>query len=232
MKDGRTHLAHKAEHAVDVDTGAIIAVTVQGADAGDTETIERTLEEADAQLDEVGAKVDHDQIHPEGLAEVVGDKGYHSDRTLVRLEEHGLRPYLSEPDRGRRKWKDDVAAQAAVYANRRRIRGERGKRLQRRRGEMLERPFAHLYETGGMRRTHLRGHPNILKRLLIHAAAFNLGLMMRTQIGFGTPRGLQGFVSILVRLLRCLAGPLIALTRPPAAIRGRSEIRRPSLSRA
>jgi transposase len=204
MKDGRTHLAHKAEHAVDVDTGAIIAVTVQDADAGDTETIERTLEEADKQLDEVGEKVDSDRLHPEGLAEVVGDKGYHSDRTLVELEQQGLRPYLSEPDRGRRKWHDDVAAQAAVYANRRRIRGDRGKRLQRRRGEILERPFAHLYETGGMRRTHLRGHDNILKRLLVHAAGFNLGLIMRTQFGFGTPRGLQGFVSVLLDLLRVL----------------------------
>jgi transposase len=225
MKDGRTHLAHKAEHAVDVDTGAIIAVTVQGADAGDTETIERTLEEADKHLDEVGSKVDHDRLHPEGLAEVVGDKGYHSDRTLVQLEEQGLRPYISEPDRGRRKWKDDVAAQTAVYANRRRIRGERGKRLQRRRGEVLERPFAHLYETGGMRRTHLRGHENILKRLLIHAAAFNLGLMMRAQIGFGTPRGLQGFVSTLLDLLRCLVASLGALSRLPAPIHARADVR-------
>ena len=218
MKDGRTHLAHKAEHAVDVDTGAIIAVTVQGADAGDTETIERTLEEADEQLDEVGAKVDHDRLHPEGLAEVVGDKGYHSDRTLVQLEEQGLRPYLSEPDRGRRKWKDDVAAQVAVYANRRRIRGERGKRLQRRRGEVLERPFAHLYETGGMRRTHLRGHTNILKRLVIHAAAFNLGLMMRIQIGCGTPRGLQGFVAILLDLFRVLKVSVNAFSRLAVSI--------------
>jgi transposase len=225
MKDGRTHLAHKAEHAVDVDTGAIIAVTVQGADAGDTETIERTLEEADEQLDEVGAKVDHDRLHPEGLAEVVGDKGYHSDRTLVQLEEQGLRPYVAEPDRGRRKWKDDVVAQAAVYANRRRVRGERGKRLQRRRGEVLERPFAHLYETGGMRRTHLRGRENILKRLLIHAAGFNLGLMMRTQIGFGTPRGLQGFVSTLWDLLRCLAVPLGTLSPLAAPIHAQADVR-------
>jgi len=225
MKDGRTHLAHKAEHAVDVDTGAIIAVTVQGADSGDTETIERTLEEADEQLDEVGAKVDHDRLHPEGLAEVVGDKGYHCDRTLVQLEEQGLRPYVAEPDRGRRKWKDDVVAQAAVYANRRRVRGERGKRLQRRRGEVLERPFAHMYETGGMRRTHLRGHENILKRLLIHAAGFNLGLMMRTQIGFGTPRGLQGFVSTLWDLLRCLAVPLGTLSRLAAPIHAQADVR-------
>jgi transposase len=227
MKDGRTHLAHKAEHAVDVDTGAIIAVTVQGADAGDTETIERTLEEADKQLDEVAEKVDSDQLHPEGLAEVVADKGYHSDRTLVKLEDQGLRPYVSEPDRGRRNWKDDVLAQAAVYANRRRVRGERGKRLQRRRGEMLERPFAHLYETGGMRRTHLRGHDNILKRLLVHAAAFNLGLLMRTQFGLGTPRGLQGFVVTLVDLLRSLAAPLDAVSRLPATITAHADIRTP-----
>lgn len=203
MKDGRTHLAHKAEHAVDVDTSAIVAVTVQGADEGDTSTIGKTLEEAEGQLDAVMEK--SDQVHPDGLSEVVADKGYHSDRTLVDLEDQGLRSYVSEPDRGRRKWKDDVDAQQAVYANRRRIRGERGKRLHRMRGELIERPFAHLYETGGMRRTHLRGHTNILKRLLIHAAGFNLGLVMRTSIGVGTPRGLQG-------ALQALLGSLARLT--------------------
>ena len=131
-------------------------------------------------------------VHPDGLSEVVADKGYHSDRTLVELEDQGLRSYVSEPDRGRRKWKDDLDAQLAVYANRRRIRGERGKRLQRMRGELIERPFAHLYETGGMRRTHLRGHTNILKRLLIHAAGFNLGLVMRSSIGVGNAAGTAG----------------------------------------
>jgi transposase len=196
MKDGRTHLAHKAEHAVDVDTGAIVAVTVQGADEGDTSTIEKTLEEAEKQVDAV--MEDDDQS--DGLCEVVADKGYHSDRTMVELEGRGLRSYVSEPERGRRKWKDD-ATQEAVYANRRRIRGERGKRLQRMRGELIERPFAHLYETGGMRRTHLRGHTNILKRLLIHAAGFNLGLMMRAWLGIGTPRGLQGALHALLGAL-------------------------------
>ncbi len=196
MKDGRTHLAHKAEHAVDIDTGAIVAVTVQPADEGDTATIEKTLEDAEEQLDAVMEKTD--KVHPDGLSEVVADKGYHSDRTLVEIENKGLRSYVSEPDRGRRKWKDAIDAQQAVYANRRRIRGERGRRLQRRRGELIERPFAHLYETGGMRRTHLRGHTNILKRLLIHAAGFNLGLVMRASIGFGTPRGLQGAVQALL----------------------------------
>jgi len=208
MKDGRTHLAHKAEHAVDVDTGAIVAVTLQGADEGDTTTIKKTLEAAEEQLDAVMEKTE--EGHPDGLSEIVADKGYHSDRTLVELENQGLRSYVSEPDRGRRNWKDDLDAQEAVYANRRRIRGERGKRLHRMRSELLERPFAHLYETGGMRRIHLRGHPNILKRLLIHAAGFNLGLVMRTSIGVGTPRGLQGALKGLLALLTRLTSTLNA----------------------
>ena len=218
MKDGRTHLAHKAEHAVDVDTGAIVAVTVQGADQGDTSTIGKTLEEAEKQLAAVSEKTD--KIHPDGLSELVADKGYHSDRTLLTLEAHGLRSYVSEPDRGRRKWKDDTDAQQAVYANRRRIRGERGKRLQRKRGELIERPFAHLYETGSMRRTHLRGHTNILKRLLVHGAGFNLGLVMRTLFGAGTPRGLQGVVRAVLRSLArfmsslMVSVPLIDDSRP------------------
>ena len=212
MKDGRTHLAHKAEHAVDVDTGAIIAVTVQGADEGDTTTIDLTLEEAEKQLEAVmEEEPEAERVHTDGLAEIVADKGYHSDRTLIELEDQGLRSYVSEPDRGRRKWDDDVEAQMAVYANRRRIRGERGKRLHRRRGELLERPFAHLYETGGMRRTHLRGHTNILKRLLIHAAGFNLGLVMRTAFGVGTPRGLQGAIRASLGLLDWLQSAVVAI---------------------
>ncbi len=114
-----------------------------------------------------------------------------------------MRSYCSEPDRGRRRWEGKKAEQAAVYANRRRIRGERGKRLLRQRGEMLERSFAHLYETGGMRRVHLRRHRNILKRLLVHAAAFNLGLVMRKLLGRGTPRGLQGYqAAVFLTFLR------------------------------
>ena len=108
------------------------------------------------------------------------------------MQNAGLRSYMSEPDRGAQHWIDQHAERDAVYANRRRIRGERGQQLMRLRGELLERPNAHLYETGGMRRTHLRGHGNILKRLLVHVAACNLGLWMRTLTGIGTPRGLQG----------------------------------------
>jgi transposase len=185
MKNGRTHLAHKAEHAVDLETGAIVGVTVQGADEGDTTTSRETLIEAAEQIEAVCPDGD-------GLAEVVGDKGYHSNQSLVDLEAVGVRSYISEPDRGRRNWTKHAEPRVAVYRNRRRIRSARGQRLLRLRGERLERPFAHLYETGGMRRVHLRGHTNIRKRVLIHTAGFNLGLLMRGLIGVGTPRGLQG----------------------------------------
>ena len=208
LKDGRTHLAHKAEHAVDIDTGAIVAVTLQGADQGDTTTIGETLDEAEEQLEAVFERTQEGQLHPDGLSEVVADKGYHSDRTLIALEDRGLRSYISEPDRGRRKWDDDLDAQLAVYANRRRIRGDRSKRLHRMRGERIERSFAHAYETGGMRRIHLRGHPNILKRLLIHTAAFNLGVMLRSLTGVGTPRGLQGVTRAFLVLLKSLRASL------------------------
>ena len=123
---------------------------------------------------------------------VVADKGYHRRQVVLAVQTLGLRSYIAEPKRGRQQWLDQAAAHQAVDANRRRGRTARGKRLQRRRGEFLERPFAHLFETGGMRRVHLRGHANMLKRLLVHASGFNLGLWMRHRFGVGTPRGLQG----------------------------------------
>ena len=189
MKDGRTHLAHKAEHAIDLDCGAIVGVTVQGADEGDTTTIQGTLPEAAEQLEAVAAVTD-DAVPV--IEEVVADKGYHSRATVHDLEMLEIRTYISEPDRGRQSWPDQEAERDAVYSNRRRIRGDRGKRLLRGRGELLERPCAHLYETGGLRRSHVRGHENVLKRLFVHAGAFNLGLWMRTLFGVGTPRSLQG----------------------------------------
>jgi len=201
MKDGRTHLAHKAEHVVDLETGAIVGVTVQDADEGDTTTSRETLIDAAEQIEAVRPDSD-------GLKEVVGDKGYHSNQSLVDLEAVGVRSYISEPDRGRRNWKKHAEARDAVYRNRRRIRDARGQRLLRLRGERLERPFAHLYETGGMRRVHLRGHTNIRKRLLIHSAGFNLGLLMRRLIGVGTPRGLQGRLIALVATICALIGLL------------------------
>jgi len=189
MKDGRTHLAHKAEHAVDMETGAIVGVTVQGADQGDTTTIAETVTAAAEDLEAVRAVTDGETAV---IDEVVADKGYHSNQVLVDLAALDLRTYIAEPDRARRRWTNRPAARAAVYANRRRIRGARGHALVRRRSERLERPNAHLYDTGAMRRTHLRGHANILKRLFVHIGGFNLGLLMRTLIGIGTPRGLQG----------------------------------------
>ena len=188
MKDGRTHLAHKAEHAIDLDSGAMIAVTLQGADVGDTSSLVETAIAAAEQVEAAHAE----SAPAAALGELVADKGYHSNQTMVDLRAVGVRSYIAEPDRGRRHWTNAAEAQAAVYGNRRRVRGVRGKRLLRRRGEYVERSFAHVYDTGGMRRTHLRGHRNILKRLLVHASAFNLGILMRTMFGRGTPRGLQG----------------------------------------
>jgi len=192
MKDGRTHLAHKAEHAVDMDSQAIVAVTLQPADRGDTTSLGDTVEAAVANLLDVqNDPATEACVHKVAMEEVVADKGYHSNATMTELAEMEIRSYVSEPDRGERDWEDQAKARGAVYANRRRIRGERGKRLMRKRGEVIERSFAHCYETGGMRRTHLRGHGNILKRLLVHVAGFNLGLAMRALVGIGKPRRMQ-----------------------------------------
>jgi transposase len=205
MKDGRTHLAHKVEHAVDFQSGAVVAVNLAAADAGDTKTVGSTVAEAGEQIATIAGEPKSKGVNLEGPIEVVLDKGYHSNEVLVELAEWQVRTYCSEPDRGRRRWEGKAEEQAVVYANRRRIRGERGKRLLRQRGEELERSFAHLYETGGIRRVHLRHHRNILKRLLVHVAAFNLGLVMRQKWGRGTPRGLQGYrFDLFLTLLRLL----------------------------
>ena len=217
MKDGSTHLAHKAEHAVDLETGAIIAVTVQGADEGDTATITETLAEAGEWIAEtaeaVNSEMDGERVNPEGPAEVVADKGYHSNAVMRKLNESGMRSYIPEPDRGERKWKGKAAEQKAVYGNRRRMRGAHGKRLMRRRGEYIERSFAHMYETGAMRRTHLRGRDNIRKRLLIHASAFNLSLVFRSLYKVGTPRGLQGRKGTVFSAICGLLATLTAIAR-------------------
>jgi transposase len=195
MKDGRTHLAHKAEHAVDLDTGAVVAVTLQGADRGDTKTVDETLGEAGmAVAEQVEREVklrpqEKPKVNVAGIEETVADKGYHSGAVLERMKGYGVRSYIPEKkQKGQRHWKGKQAEQQAVYANRRRVRGGYGKSLLRRRGELVERSFAHCYETGGMRRCHLRGHENILKRQLVHVGAFNLSLILRKVLGAGTPR--------------------------------------------
>jgi transposase len=188
IKDGRTHLAHKAEHAVDLDSGALVAVTLQGADVGDTTSLVETAIAAAEQVEAAHAA----SATPAELTEIIADKGYHSNQTMIDLAAVGVRSYIAEPERGRRDWAKAPEGQRPVYGNRRRVRGARGKRLMRCRGEYVERSFAHVYDTGGMRRTHLRGHQNILTRLLVHASAFNLGVLMRQAFGRGTPRGRQG----------------------------------------
>jgi transposase len=171
---------------------------------GDTTSLQATLIAAAQQIEAV-----QPPTNPTAeIEELVGDKGYHSNDTMTDLQTLEVRTYIAEPERGRRNWTNAPEAQAPVYANRRRVRGARGKHLLRRRGELLERPNAHLYETGGMRRTPLRGHQNIFKRLIVHAAGFNLGLLMRALVGVGKPRRLQGTVSALVFGLRGVA-PLI-----------------------
>jgi transposase len=209
MKDGRTHLAYKAEHAVDLDTGALLAVALPSADLGDTSTVGDTFNEAQKRLQ---------TITDASAPELVADKGYHSDAVLEEMHALGIRTYIAEPARGRRRWNGKSEPQKRLHANRRRIRGARGKRLQRRRSEVTERSFAHLYDTGGMRRLHLRGRHNILKRLVVQGAGFNLALVMRKRHGAGKPRqpkgassgvnpldlGIQSFLQAISRLI----GPL------------------------
>jgi transposase len=192
MKDGRTHLAHKAEHAVDLSSGALLAITLEPGSEGDTTTVHKTLAEA-----QVVAR----EIYPLGVEELVADKGYHSGEVLKTLHVGGVRSYLPEPLRGKRNWEGKAVEQKRTYENRRRVRGSRGKRLQKIRSELTERTFAHMYETGAMRRVHLRGRENILKRLLVHGAAFNLSLILRKDLGAGKPREFQNLCASLFSAL-------------------------------
>ena len=194
MKDGTTHLAYKAEHAVDMEAGAVVAVTLQAADKGDTMTVHETLAAAGDQLLAVAQDLQTaSRIDEQLLAKVVNGKGYHSSPMLKVLAKMEIRSYVSEPlRRGRRNWDGKQEEREAVNANREWISSEYGKLLLRQRGELVERSFAHNYETGGMRRTYLRGHENILKRLLIHVGGFNLALVMRNLYGIGKPRQVQG----------------------------------------
>src|SRR6201988_2297160 len=207
MKDGRTHLGNKAEHAVDMKTGAVLAVTVQEGDAGDTTTGGQTLAQAGENVAElIGTEKPSPkpQAHLKGIDEVVADKGYHSGAVLVNLQGAKVRTYIPEKKQpGHRHWEGKAEEQQAVYANRRRVKGAYGRRLLRKRGELIERNFAHCYDTGRMRRTHLRGHKNILKRLLIHVGAFNLSLIFRSLLGAGTPRELRNRLARLFSRLFC-----------------------------
>jgi transposase len=216
MKDGTTHLAYKAEQAVDLDTGAIVAITTHGGATGDSESVQETLPAAGfavaEQIDTPTAQGSY-QVHAQGLSEVVTDKGYHSGPGLAEMSE-SVRTYISVPQQPRRNWKGKAEQQAAVYANRRRVEGERGKRLLRRRGELLERPFAHQYDTGAMRRLHVRGRDNVAKRVLLQAVAFNLALILRTMTRAGTPKGLADLKRELFRVLLLILASLTPLCGP------------------
>ena len=186
MKDGRTHLAYKAEHAIDLETGVILAASVYDADESDANTIGPTVSEAQDNLVAADSQAD--------IKEVVGDKGYHKNETLAELEfTEGLRTYVAEPKQNQpRNWQNKPEEQRrAVTNNRRRIRGDRGRALQRKRSEKVERSFAHVCETGGGRRAWLRGIDKVRKRHLMTAMAYNLGVVMRGLFGIGTARSLQ-----------------------------------------
>jgi len=206
LKDGRTRLAYKSEHVVDLETGALVGVSVHQADCSDTETLPETLANAEENLR--GARngdpeKNEDDDRSAGNASsgettdaqraVVADKRYHKAVLLRQLKEKGYRTYIPERRQaGKRRWTNKGGRDTAVacYENRARVKRKKGRGLQRKRGELLERTFAHICETGGARRTRLRGRENVSKRYLLQASAANLGLVMRSLFGHGTPRGL------------------------------------------
>jgi hypothetical protein len=184
MKDGRTHLGYKAEHVVDLESEYLLSADVVHGTDSDSQTLAQSVVLAQVNLVRAGSEAE--------IQEVVADKGYHANQTLVDCEELDVRTYIPERETGRRRWTDqEPEAEQAFRNNRRRVRAGKGKRLQRLRSELLERSFAHVCETGGARRTWLRGLEKINKRYQIHTAARNLGLLMRDLFGIGKPRVLQ-----------------------------------------
>jgi transposase len=220
LKDGRTALAYKAENAVDMETGAIVAVTTHGGAAADTATVEATVIEAGVAVAGLIAETTPEgsyEVHPGGVQEVVADKGYHSNDVTRAFEDLEVRTYIAEPERGERNWDGKQAEKEAVYANRRRIRGERGKRMQRQRGEKIERNFAHQFDTGGMDRLYVRGIDNVHKKLLIQAAACNLALLMRSLYGAGKPRADHDHVADAIFAILAFMEALKDLSEPWSA---------------
>jgi transposase len=248
LKDGRTRVAYKPEHVVDLETGAIVAAVVHPADVADPASVETSLSQAEANLqaarsgDAAAAPAADPEPTPteEGdppagnsqpRGKVVADKGYHKAALLRRLKTQHYRTYIPERRQaGRRRWTDKGGPPTAVAFHQNRARGLRplGKRYHRWRAERVERTFAHVCETGGARRTRLRGRANVEKRYLLQAAGANLALVMRTLYGLGTPRGwaeraqaarlaLLGSVCALLRWWRTHRRSLFAFSRPGAA---------------
>lgn len=243
LKDGRTRMAHKAEHVVDLETGAVVHADLLPADTADSASLKQSLDAAKETLDRLDD--DDDGTPPttktprrrpklrrrkkklKGKRRVVTDKGYFKTSVLQELDEEGWQTYMPEQkQRGRRRWKRyGEAAKQAVYRNRRRVRGKHGRALQRLRGERVERVFAHVCETGGSRRLRLRGRANARKRYLIQVAGANLGLLMRTQFGAGTPRGwaargrraAAAVLALLIATLDTVAAGIPGLDQTPRA---------------
>jgi transposase len=208
LKAGRTHLAYKPEHAVDLDTGAIIAAAIHRADRGDTATLPDTLGAAEANLAAVGAAPT-----PEAPAELVADKGYHSRAGLKDLEGGAWKSRIAEKKKGPdvSRWHGDGEARRAVYNNRQRLRSGVAKEAFKLRAELCERSFALVLDRGGMRRAWLRGRANLHKRYLVHVAGYNLGLIMRLVVGAGTPREFLARASAHLLVLATADGAVLIL---------------------
>jgi Transposase domain (DUF772)/Transposase DDE domain len=198
MKDGTTHLAYKAEHVVDLGSNLVLAAEVYHADQADSGTLRDSVLSAQVNLARAGSEA--------AIEELAADKGYHKAEMLADCADEGWRTYIPEPQRTKeRAWKDKPAGWEKAYrGNRRRVQGARGKRLQKKRSEYVERTFAHVCETGGGRRSWLRGLLDVSKRYLMQVAGHNLGVLMRTLFGVGTPRGLQGACAALTALVMAL----------------------------
>jgi transposase len=211
MKDGRTHLAYKPEHAVDLDTGAVVAAAIHPADQGDTTTLEGTLEAAAEGLEAAGVAPD-----PDAPADLVADKGYHSRAVLKDLDGGPWRSRIAEPrPTGVQRWRGDLEARRAVYGNRARLHSGAAREALKLRAERVERSFEHTLDRGGLRRTHLRGRENVQKRYLVHVAGFNLGLVMRALLGAGTPKEFATRGGILFWLIDPAAGLVLLVILPP-----------------
>lgn len=218
MKDGTTHLAYKAENVVDLESNLVLAAEIYHGDRADVATLEDSVHAAQTNQQSAGS----DAI----IADVVADKGYHSADTLTTIAEHTpYRTYIPEPKRAKKDQRKKrrpgnggpPSSRKALLANRRRMKGNRGKSLQKLRSEIVERTFAHLLETGGARRTWLRGIDKVRKRYSLAAAAHNLGVLMRTLFGIGTPRSLQQFQMDLAAALLAAHVAYLAIWRRVSA---------------
>ncbi len=222
MKDGRTHMAYKSEHAIDLESGLLLAATIHHGDRADSESLIESLVTAQTNLIGAGSEAE--------IRTVAADKGYHKTETLAWCRHFGIRTYIPERESTtKRQWADKPAEwQEAYYGNRRRVRGRRGKRLQRLRSEYVERSFAHVCETGGARRSWLGGVVDVGKRYLMYAAGHNLGVVMRKLFGVGTPRTLQAEgkadSAVFLSRIRLLGRLIRACERVAALMAGTSAI--------